>query len=82
MRLQTALAEHIKSPGNVPFATYRAYRSAVREAEEPWRFVDGELVERFLDLGEEVQAGIVEDLPGEMGLEEVRGLVEGLRRLR
>ena len=43
------------------------------------RFVDGEFVERFLDQSEEVQAKAIEGLGVE--LEEVRGLIEGLRRL-
>jgi DNA damage-binding protein 1 len=51
----------------------------VREAEEPLRFVDGELVERFLDLSTEVQESVVEGLGVEV--EEVREVVEGLRRL-
>lgn len=61
------------------FAKFRAFKNAVREEEEPMRFVDGELVERFLDVSEEVQRKAIEGLGVE--LEEVRGLVEGLRRL-
>jgi DNA damage-binding protein 1 len=41
--------------------------------------VDGELVERFLDLSLELQGRAVEGLG--VGTEEVRELVEGLRRL-
>jgi DNA damage-binding protein 1 len=62
------------------FSRFRAFKNAVREEEEPLRFVDGELVERFLDVGEEVQQKAVEGLG--VGVEEVRGVVEGLRRLR
>jgi DNA damage-binding protein 1 len=62
------------------FARFRAFKNAVREEEEPLRFVDGELIERFLDVGEDVQKKAIEGLG--VGLEEVRGLVEGLRRLR
>lgn len=62
------------------FSRFRAFKNAVREEEEPLRFVDGELVERFLDVGDEVQQKAVEGLG--VGVEEVRGLVEGLRRLR
>ena len=61
------------------FAKFRAFKNAVREEEEPMRFVDGELVERFLDVSEEVQRKAIEGLGVE--LEEVRGLIEGLRRL-
>ncbi|TKA76631.1 hypothetical protein B0A55_04925 [Friedmanniomyces simplex] len=81
MRLQTLLAERVVSPGHVPFAKWRGFRSQVRDAGEegPTRFVDGELVERFLDGSQEVQ----EEVAGELGrsVEEVRGWVEGLRRI-
>jgi len=80
MQLQSNLAELVQSPGHVPFNSYRAFRNHVRESEEPYRFVDGELVERFLDLDAGVQESLVEGLG--VGAEEVRGLVEGLRRLR
>ena len=85
MRLQAAVAPLVVSLGNVPFNKYRAYRSQVREAEEPWRFVDGELVEAFLDLQEGLQEEVVGAL-GDVGenvggIERVRELVEGLRRL-
>jgi DNA damage-binding protein 1 len=43
------------------------------------RFVDGELIERFLDIDEEVQKKAVEGLG--FDVEEVRGIVEGLRRM-
>ncbi|KAK0878312.1 hypothetical protein LTR87_007850 [Friedmanniomyces endolithicus] len=81
MRLQTLLAERVVSPGSVPFNKWRGFRSQVRDAGEegPTRFVDGELVERFLDAVLEVQ----EEVAGELGrsVEEVRGWVEALRRI-
>jgi DNA damage-binding protein 1 len=61
------------------FAKYRAFKNQVREEDEPMRFVDGELIERFLDIDEDVQRKAIEGLGVE--LEDVRGLVEGLRRL-
>ena len=79
MRLQGNLARHVHSPGHMPFNKYRAFRNEVREAEEPFRFVDGELLERFLNCAPEMQRGIVEGLGVEV--EEVKALVEGLRRL-
>lgn len=86
MRLQANIAEMVRSPGNVSFNSYRAYKSTVREAEEPYRFVDGELVERFLECSESMQEemckGLVSDTPGTgFALEDIRGIVEGLRRL-
>lgn len=81
MRLQTALASRVHSPGHVEFKRYRAFKSAVRdEGEEgPMRFVDGELVERFLDCEDDLQL----EVAGELGVdaEELRGIVEGLRRI-
>ena len=79
MRLQSNIAKYVHSPGNMPFNKYRAFKNEVREAEEPFRFVDGELVEKFLDCPLAMQEEIVEGLG--VGIEEVRGMVEGLRRL-
>ncbi|RAL59585.1 hypothetical protein DID88_006444 [Monilinia fructigena] len=68
------------SPGNLDFNRYRSYVSAVRETSEPFRFIDGDLIELFLDLRWDVQ----ELLGKALGVpaEDLRGLVEGLRRLR
>ena len=83
IRLQGKMAEVVKSPGGVPFAKFRGFRTQVRDMGEegPGRFVDGELIERFLDCSEDVQREVIKDLPGGMGVEEVRGLIEGLRRI-
>ena len=85
MRLQAALAPLVISLGNVPFNSYRGFRNQVREVEEPYRFVDGELIEGFLDLDIATQEGVVQEL-GELGrakggLEGIKALVEGLKRL-
>jgi DNA damage-binding protein 1 len=79
MTLQSNLAELMSTPGNVPFAKYRAFKNQVREAEEPYRFVDGDLVERFLDESEEVQTKAVEGLG--VDVESMKAMIEGLRRL-
>ena len=79
MRLQASLAKHIDSPGHMPFNKYRAFKSTVREADEPFRFVDGELIERFLDCSEVMQEDLVEGLG--VSAEDVRVMVEGLKRL-
>jgi DNA damage-binding protein 1 len=82
MRLQSALAYLVRSPGNIPFNSYRAFRNQARQAEEPFRFVDGELVDAFLDLSPAVQEEVVKGLGNGVGdVEAVRGVVEGLRRL-
>ena len=83
----------MQSLGHVPWKTYRAFKNQVREAEEPFRFVDGELIEAFLDLKPELQQEVVgkavglikavdKDVKGvndDIGW--VRNLVEQLRRL-
>lgn len=79
MRLQENMAEKVQSLGNVPFNRYRAYKTSVRESDEPNRFVDGELIERFLDCDEQVQESIVQGL--NVDVEEVKSIVEALRRL-
>lgn len=81
MRMQTKMAEMVQSPGLVPFGKFRGFKSQVRDLSEegPSRFVDGELIERFLDCGDEVQGVVCKELA--VGVEEMRGLVEGLRRI-
>lgn len=79
MRLQSNLAALVDAPGHVPFAKYRAFKNQVREADEPFRFVDGELVEMFLDQDEEMQRRACEGL--DVDVEGMRGIVEALRRL-
>jgi DNA damage-binding protein 1 len=78
--LQSNLANLVQAPGDMDFAKFRAFKNQVRQEEEPMRFVDGEMIERFLDVSEDVQRKAIEGLGVE--LEDVRGLVEGLRRLR
>lgn len=80
MRLQAYMANHVESLGRIPFNMYRAFRSSVREGEEPFRFVDGEFVERFLNCSDELQSNIAKGLGEE--LDKLRLIVEGLRRLR
>lgn len=79
MTLQTNLGNLVVTPGDVEFAKYRAYKTQVREEEEPTRFVDGELIERFLDIDEGLQKKVCEGLGADV--ESVKALVEGLRRL-
>lgn len=86
MRLQSNIAEMVRSPGNIPFNSYRGYKSTVREAEEPYRFVDGELVERFLDCSENMQEEMCNSLvlgqaEKEVDVEDIKSIIEGLRRL-
>jgi DNA damage-binding protein 1 len=83
MRMQAAMAELVRSPGHVPFAKWRGVKTQVRDMGErgPERFVDGELIERFLDCDVRVQEEIVGALGGEWSVEGVREMVESLKRI-
>lgn len=80
MRMQTKMASMVQSPGHVPFEKYRGFKTNVRDmgTEGPVRFVDGTMIERFLDCDEAAQLEIIEEL--EIGLEEAKAMVESLRR--
>jgi DNA damage-binding protein 1 len=64
--------------GDLEFNTYRAFKNQERETEEPYRFIDGELIERFLDLREQEQVALLQGTG--LRAEDVRGWVEELRR--
>lgn len=85
MQLQSTIAPYVESPGNMPFNKFRAFRSTVRASEEPFRFVDGELIERFLDLDSSIQEEIVgllsKEISGGMDVDGVKSIIEALRRL-
>ncbi|GKZ53193.1 hypothetical protein AnigIFM49718_005777 [Aspergillus niger] len=80
MRLQATMAGKVESLGNIPFNEFRGFRSMVREAKEPYRFVDGELIERFLTCEPSLQEEIVDSV-GMMNVDEVKIMIEALRRL-
>lgn len=81
------IARHVVSLGNLPFDKFRGFSSMVRTSDKPYRFVDGELIEQFLNCEPRVQAEIVESVAevgvdaGLTGVEEVKGMIEALRRL-
>lgn len=85
MRLQSNMGAMVRSPGDVPFNSYRAFKNNVREAEEPFRFVDGELTEQFLDCSKDMQEQMCKGLRTgagtEVDVDEIRAIVEGLKRL-
>jgi DNA damage-binding protein 1 len=81
MRLQAAIAAYVDSPGNMPFNKFRAFRNSVRESEEPFRFVDGELIDRFLVCEPEIQEEIVGAVGVGAEVEGVKSMIEALRRL-
>ena len=79
MRFQGKLEGVIKTPGNVEFRSYRAFRNAEREGDGPFRFLDGEMLERFLDVDEQTQREICQGLGP--SVEDMRNMVEELKRM-
>lgn len=69
----------VQTTGNLNFDTYRAFRNAEREGEGPWRFIDGELLERFLDMDEDTQKDVCQGLGP--SVEDMRNYVEELKRM-
>lgn len=79
LRFQSRLQSNVQALGHIDFQTFRAFRNEERFAEEPFRFLDGELLERFLDMNEETQKTVCEGLGPDV--ETMRGIVEELKRL-
>lgn len=95
LRLQAALASRVLAPGYMPWSKYRAWKTEVREADEPFRFIDGEMVESGLlnlpdaallevlrEAGLDGSANVSADKPvSGLTVERVRAWGEELRRL-
>lgn len=86
MQLQTNLAQVIKGTGDLDFNRWRAFSTPQRVSEEPFRFVDGDFVERFLELPQNVAESVVDGLGRNadalgVSVDELRGILEGLKRL-
>ena len=79
MRFQAKLETYIMTPGNIEFRSYRGFRNAERESDAPFRFLDGELLERFLDADLPLQEEICQGLGP--GVEDMRNIVEELKRM-
>lgn len=79
MRFQTNLAAVIKPIGDIQFSEYRSFRNAEREGDGPYRFIDGEFIEKFLDMDEQAQQTVCEGLGP--NVEAMRNMVEELRRM-
>lgn len=73
------MATLIPTLGEIDFKTYRSFKNVERVTAEPFRFVDGELIERFLDQNEMKQREICQGLGP--SVEDVRNMVEELKRL-
>lgn len=79
LTFQTRLANEVQTLGDISLNAYRAFRNREREGDEPFRFIDGELLERFLDVDEAVQHKICDGLGPTA--EDMRNIVEDLRRM-
>ncbi|KAI0200011.1 mono-functional DNA-alkylating methyl methanesulfonate N-term-domain-containing protein [Astrocystis sublimbata] len=79
IRFQTKLADVVETTGSIEFSKYRSFRNEERESDGPFRFIDGELIERFLDLDESHQETICQGLGP--NAEAMRNLVEELKRM-
>ncbi|KAK4144568.1 uncharacterized protein C8A04DRAFT_36560 [Dichotomopilus funicola] len=79
LRFQTKLADTLTTAGDIEWRTYRSFRNAEREGDGPFRFIDGEMIERFLDLDEPTQENVCKGLGP--SVEDLRNLVEELRRM-
>jgi DNA damage-binding protein 1 len=78
--LQSVIASKVDSLGDLPFDKFRAFRTLTRSADAPYRFVDGELLEQFLDCEVALQEEIIAEV-GSRDVAEVKGMIEALRRL-
>lgn len=79
LKFQVRVAQCVETTGDLSFDQWRSFRSQVREGDGPYRFLDGEMLERFLDLTESTQELICEGLGP--SVEEMRNTVEELKRL-
>ncbi|KAF3312430.1 DNA damage-binding protein 1 [Orbilia oligospora] len=87
MKCQVNMAKVIKGIGDLDFNRYRAYNTKGIQPEEPFRFVDGELVEKFLDLDEDAMRMVIDGANDddnsqiECTVGEMKNIVETLKRL-
>jgi DNA damage-binding protein 1 len=79
MNLQAKLAQYVEDVGNLGFEQWRAFCNQKKEDDGPFRFLDGEMLERFLDLSGSTQEEVCEGLGP--SAEEFRNMIEELRRL-
>lgn len=80
VQLQANIGQVKPGIGGLKHAKYRAFKSTGSDNHAPMRFVDGDLIEEFLDLSEEDQRSVCEGL--EVGVTEIEKIVEDLARLR
>ncbi|KOS23285.1 DNA damage-binding protein 1 [Escovopsis weberi] len=79
MTFQQRLQDFLQKTAQLSFEKWREFRNLAGETEAAYRFVDGELVEEFLDLDEGAQERVVQGLGP--SVEDMRNMIEELRRL-
>ncbi|KAF8538333.1 CPSF A subunit region-domain-containing protein [Trichophaea hybrida] len=84
LQLQTNLAKVVVSVGELEFNRWRSFSTPTRVSEEPYRFVDGDFLEKFLTLSEDVAEKVCRGVGNDIyalsaSVEEVRSLVESLK---
>lgn len=86
MSLQLALADYVPSVGKIDHGAWRAFESDGR-SDVSCGFVDGDLIETYLDLPKAVQKELITDLRGEGNVElhttvdELVKIIEELARI-
>ncbi|ETI20761.1 hypothetical protein G647_07103 [Cladophialophora carrionii CBS 160.54] len=85
LTLQSVLANRVQAPGYMPWSKFRAWRTEVSEKDEPFRVVDGAMLEQaLLQLGDEDLAACLKEggLDAEkVSVQDVRRWGEELKRL-
>jgi len=83
-RLQTALRKVVNGVGGLSHAEWRSFENERRtgsgRAEEHRNFIDGDLIEQFLDLRRDKMAEVAA-LVGDMSVEDIGKMVEELTQL-
>lgn len=80
INLQTKLSlQYIETAQGLDFNIWRSFANHHTEEGAPFRFLDGEMLERFLDLSGSTQEEVCEGLGP--SAEEFRNIIEELRRL-
>ena len=84
--LQLALAEYVPSVGKIDHNTWRSFESS-EGTSNTTGFIDGDLIETYLDLAKSIQHDLIKDLKGENNIslnitaEEVVKIIEELSRI-
>jgi len=85
--LQSALANRVQAPGYMPWTKFRAWKTEVVEKDEPFRVVDGEMIEQGIfgldnkELETVLKEGGLMEEALNVTLDEVRAWGDELRRL-